>query len=255
MKKPRIIIFDLETIPNMPEAMKVWPQLSNYPGLTLRATITSIICGGWKVLGEKKIHCINAWDYPEWKKDINNDKRVTKAIYDVLKDADQVITHNGKRFDWKFLQTRLMKHRLPLLHKIKHVDTCSEAKSNLFAFNNRLGTISKLAADTDKLDNGGWDLWVDVSLRKAKAMKLMTKYCKQDVKVTEDVYMALRPVIGSALNYNLFSDKPVCHACNGKNVRSDGRRYTKTAVFERYRCRDCGSCGSYNKKGLNGRAL
>jgi len=255
MKKPKIVLFDLETIPNMPEAMKVWPQLSNYPGLTLRATITSIICGGWKVLGQKKIHCINAWDYPEWKKDINNDKKITKAIYDVLKDADQVVTHNGKRFDWKFLQTRLMHHKLPLLHKIHHVDTCSEAKRHLFAFNNRLGTISQLVAGTKKLDNGGWDLWVRVSQRKAEAMKLMSLYCKQDVKVLEDAYMALRPLAAGTINYNRFTDHEVCHSCGSSRLEGNGWRVTQTQRYRRYRCKDCGAAGRYDKKGKNGRAL
>ena len=253
--KPRIILFDLETIPDMKEAMKVWPQLSNYPGLTLRATITTIICAGWKILGEKKIHCINAWDFPNWKKNINDDSRVVKEIYKVLKDADQVVTHNGKRFDWKFLQTRLMKHRLTPLHKIHHVDTCAEAKRNLFAFNNRLGTISKLVADTDKLDNGGWDLWVQVSQRKAKALKLMTRYCKQDVKVLEDVYMALRPIVTGVVNYNRFTDVAGCHACGSTKLISRGWRITQTQKYKRYQCTNCSAYGRYDKKGNNGRTL
>jgi len=129
--KPKIIIFDLETMPNLKEALKVWPQLSQYPGKTLRASITSIICAGWKYHNEKKTHCINAWDFKNWKTNVNDDMEVCKAIREVLEDADAVVTHNGTRFDWKYLQTRLLINGLKPLPKIPHIDTCTIASRNL----------------------------------------------------------------------------------------------------------------------------
>jgi len=78
------------------------------------------------------------------------------------------------------------------------------AKRNLYAFNNRLGTIGKLLANDDKLDNGGWDLWVDVSNKDKKALKLMTDYCKQDVILLEKCLKKLIPLIKNMPNMNLF---------------------------------------------------
>lgn len=243
MSGPRIILFDLETLPNLPEALKVWPQLSNYPGQTLKASITTIICGGWKILGEKKIHCINAWDFPEWKTNVNDDSALVRALHEVLKGADCVVTHNGKRFDWKFFQTRLLFHKLEPLPKIHHVDTCAEAKRNLLVFNNRLNTISRFLTETEKMDHEGWDLWVKVHARDPKAMATMTKYCKQDVLALEEVFKALRPVITSLPNHNLFSPlkEKACPGCGSSRLQSRGKYFTKTKVYSRYMCKDCHS--------------
>ena len=247
--KPRIIIFDLETLPNPTEAVAVWPQISDYPGKTLRATITSIICAGWKELGSKKTHCINAWDFPNWKKDKNDDSRVAKAIYDVLNKADAVVTHNGKRFDWKYLQTRLMVNGLDTLDRTPHLDTKAEASRNLFLFNNRLGTLGKFLAGDHKLDTGGWQLWVDVFERKKKAMELMTRYCKQDVDLLEKCFVKMRPFFSNIPNYNLFGrDQYKCPSCGASGLIKAGWRLTKTTRYMRMRCKECSSYSRVNKK-------
>ena len=119
-REPRIILWDLETLPDAREAIKVWTGLGNYPGLTLKASISSIICFGYKVYGkDKPVKCVAAWDFKtRWKKDINDDYMVVKAAYDVLRTADLIVTHNGKRFDQKHLNTRLIKHGFPPLPPI-----------------------------------------------------------------------------------------------------------------------------------------
>jgi DNA polymerase elongation subunit (family B) len=243
MSGPRIVLYDLETLPNLPEALKVWTQLSNYPGQTLKASITSIICAGWKVLGSKKVECINAWDFPEWKKDVNDDGPLCRAIYDVLKDADCVVTHNGSRFDWPFLQTRLLYHGLDSLPKIHHVDTCKEAKRHLKVFNNRLNTIADFLTDTKKMEHEGWDLWVKVHSRDPKAMRTMEAYCKKDVLVLEEVFKRLRPLIKSLPNQNLFNPlkAKACPNCGSSRLQSRGKLLTQTRMYNRYHCQDCGA--------------
>lgn len=254
---PEIILFDLETLPDLEQALKVWCQLSNYPGKTLRATITSVICAGYKYLGEKQTHCINAWDFPEWKKDKNNDKQVVKALYDVLSTADAVVTHNGKRFDWKYLQTRLMKHGLPPLHHIPHIDTKELASRNLFSFNNRLGYIGDWLTQDTKLNHEGWDMWVDVYNDKARAKKMMTKYCKQDVLLLEKVFKKLMPFATNIPNHNLWVDKDekVCPSCGSKKLKSYGLRHTKTRSYRRYRCMNCNSFMRVDLRGKNARSI
>lgn len=237
----RIILFDLEILPNLLEALKVWPQISNYPGTTLKASVTSIICAGWKVLNQDGVHCINAWDFPEWQEDINNDKKVCEAISAILQDAHCVVTHNGKKFDWKFLQTRLRYHKLPPLPPINHVDTCAEAKRELYVFNNRLQTIARFLTDMEKRENEGWDLWVKVWHRDPAAQSEMTKYCKQDVLVLESVFNEIRPIVRGLPNQNLFSPmkENVCPHCGSTRIRKEGKRYTQTGAYQRYICTDC----------------
>jgi hypothetical protein len=244
--EPKIILWDLETLPDLREVMKVIPNLGDYPGLTLKASINSIICFGYKVWGEKKTNCINAWDFKSWSKDVNDDKELVKAIHSVLIDADALVTHNGKRFDWKFLQTRLLKHNLPPLPKILHVDTCAVSKGNLLMFNNRLNTLAKFMTSEEKLENGGWNLWVQVLQRDKKSMELMEKYCKQDVETLGAVFKKLLPFIKDIPNYNAFTpgEKDLCSNCGSTRLEKNGFRTTKTAIFQRFRCKDCGTSQS-----------
>jgi len=252
--KPRIIFFDLETLPNLNEALKVWCSLSQYPFLNMKAQITSVINFGYKVYGEKKSKCINAWDFPEWKRNVNNDKKLVKAAYEILKDADAVVTHNGSRFDWKFLQTRLLFHGLPPLGKIHHIDTCQVAKRNLYAFNNKLGNLGEFFVNDKKLAHTGWQLWVDVHGRNKKAMKLMEKYCKQDVDLLEKVFEEFKPFIKNIPNYNIFNElDKSCPTCGSTKIKSNGWRITATQKYRRYICHDCKSWFRTDTKDRGGR--
>ena len=215
----------------------------------MRATVTSIICAGWKELGKKKVHCINAWDFKAWNKNVNDDREVCQAIYEVLKDADAVITHNGIRFDWKYLQTRLVYNGFPPLHKIKHIDTCSVAKRNFLSFNNKLGYLGDWLVKDNKLENGGWELWVKVHRRDKKAQKLMERYCKQDVILLEKVFLKLRPFIKNLPNRNHFrplqktlDNKNVCPTCGSTDLKKWGFYRTSVMEYQRYRCGHCFSC-------------
>lgn len=233
----------------MEEAMKVFPQLSAYPGLTLKAQINSIICCGYKVLAHNAATaCINAWDFEPWQRDVNDDSELVAAIYGVLKDADCVVTHNGRKFDWKFLQTRLLKHGFDPLHKIPHVDTCAVAKANLMTFNNRLGNVSQFLGLDNKMENGGWDLWVRVRQRDQEAMWIMEEYCKKDVDVLEGVFKRFRPFINNIPNHNLFNIgtglRDVCPKCGSTRLTPSGYRYNVTSIKRRWRCGDCGTAMS-----------
>lgn len=247
-KKPKVILWDIETLPDMNEAMKVWPKLSDYPGLTMKATITTIICGGYKELGSKKTHCINAWDFKGWKKNVNDDYEVVKKIYDILKDADVVITHNGRRFDWKHLQTRLLVHGMRPLHEIIHIDTCVLAKSNILSFNNSLNILTQAFVKDKKIENGGWDLWVKVRNRDKKAMAMMTKYCKHDVIILEKLFNKLRPFAKAMPNFNIYVTDVFkhCRTCGSTNLIKFGFRPSATGIKQRYICNSCGS-SSYSK--------
>jgi len=262
MSEPKIILFDIETIPDFREAMKVWCQLSNYPGQTMKATITTIICVGYKELYSKRTHCINAWDFPNWEIDINDDKEVCKAIYEILKDADAVVTHNGKRFDWKHLQTRFMLNGLPPLPNIPHIDTCLIARRNLLSFNNRLGYLGEWLVSDTKLDNGGWELWVRVSKRIKSACKLMTKYCKKDVDLLEKVFLKLMPFIKNLPNrnidrsqQNIIDGKYVCPSCGSNDTRRNGWSYSKTTKCPRFVCKQCHSYSRGDTRGFNPRSV
>ena len=113
-------------------------------------------------------------------------------------------------------------------------------------FNNGLNTLAKFMTSEQKLENGGWDLWVKVLQRDKKSMDLMERYCKQDVETLQAVFKKLLPMINKIPSYNTFKthDKDVCPNCGSTRQQKNGVRTTMHAVFQRFRCLDCGKSSS-----------
>lgn len=244
MRSLRVILFDLETLPDLDAMFDEIPSLGNFPGRTIKATINSVICFGYKKLGESTTKCVSAWDFKErWEKNVNDDYAVCKAAYNVLKGADVVVTHNGKRFDWKVLQTRLARHGMGPLPPIVHIDTLQESKKNLLAYSNSLKHLSKFFKIIEKKEHDGWPLWKRVHKRQPGAMRLMASYCRQDVRVLEQIFKILRPFLKSLPNANLFTDgsKAVCPVCGSDHLQRRGERVSKTKRSQRYQCQECGT--------------
>jgi len=249
-KEPKIVTFDLETIWDIDKiaTQDVFFGLSNWPGRTMKADIGSIICFGYKIYGQKTAHCINVWDDKEaFDENINNDYLVCAAAYDVLKDADAIITHNGKRYDWKYLQTRFKINGLPTLDKIPHIDTFAEAKKNFSMYSNRLKDLAAQFTPESKIDTGGKNLWTRVYRGDKVAMREMSDYCKQDVVATEALADAFKSEIKIWPNRNLYTGKNDCPVCSSSNIIKHGTRPAKTRIIQRYMCMDCGSTTSATK--------
>lgn len=247
MPQRKILVLDIESAPDLDKVLEIFPSLSDYPGKTLRATINTMICFGYKWHGEMdKAKCLNVWDYSE---DINDDKKLCKMASELIHEADAVVTHNGKKFDWKFIQTRLLKHGLPPIPKIPHIDTCQVARSNLIAYNNRLNTIGELTGSGQKLSHEGWDLWVKTVRGNKTARKKMSDYCKQDVDLLDEIFKKLLPLTTGLPNANLFSEfeKDQCPKCESTRMKRHGNRYTATAVWQRWLCLACGGTHSTPK--------
>jgi DNA polymerase elongation subunit (family B) len=249
VQEPRIVFFDIETVPDLQAALENWCDLSsNRPGKkpTMTASVCSVICFGYRVLGESKARAINAWDFPSWKHDVNDDSALLAQVHEVLKGADAIVTFNGKGFDWRFVQTRMKKHKLDFLPKLPHIDLCQVARSNLFLLNSRLKTVAKYLLDDSKLEHDGWSLWVDTHggvkrKRDLKAEAKMSKYNLKDVDLMVPLYKELRPLIPGIPNHNLFNpmrDK-CCPRCGSTRLKNEGTRVTSTRRYKRYICHDC----------------
>lgn len=247
----RILILDIETLPDLPKILKHLPRVDDWPSNSMKATINSVLCIGFKWLGESRTHILNNWDYSGWKRSVNDDKELLKAFAKIFNEADAIVTQNGKRFDLKFLQTRYVINELPPLdHKVLHLDTKQIAKRYLFAMGNRLNDLAEITGSNLKMENGGWELWEKCWRKEPKALAMMAKYCKQDVKTLEEVFIKLRPFVTQLPNANMWSlEKTNCPTCGSLNIQKHGMRVTKEGIKQRYRCNECGSVSQESKKG------
>lgn len=247
----RILIFDIETLPDLQQVFKHLPRVDDWPGQSLKASINSVLCIGYKWLGEKQTKVLRLWDYPSWETAVNNDSALLKDFQKIYSSADAIVTQNGKKFDVKFLQTRFVINNLPPLdHKMIHLDTKQMAKRYLYAIGNRLDDLAEMTGSEKKMENGGWSLWHKCWMKDAKALRLMEKYCKQDVKTLEQVFLKLRPFATSLPNANQwFLEKTRCPVCGTLNTQKNGKRAYVSKVVQRFRCKDCGAQFTESRKG------
>lgn len=237
MNGPRILLYDLETSLQLAAVF----QLKNNDWISPDNLVTEryVISACWKWLGEKKIHSVSVLDDPlGYIIDPFNDKHVVKVFHDVLETADVVITHNGDRFDNKYMRTRILFHGLTPLPPITSIDTCKIAKSQ-FLFNaNRLDYLGKfLGLGGKKHTSSG--LWLDVLSGSESAIREMVTYNKRDVTLLEEVFLKLRPYIPSHVNRELFG-KSGCPRCGSNKVQSRGTHKAITKVYQRFMCTSCG---------------
>lgn len=194
----RILIYDLETSPNIGWFWRAGYKQNVQPNQILKER--AIICVSYKWLGEDQVYNLS-WDNEQ------DDKFLIEQFVEVLNEADLIIAHNGDRFDIKWLKTRALYHRIPMLPNYKQFDTLKVAKSKLYLNSNRLDYISKFLGFEGKIQTTP-DLWNKVVIKNDRTALIdMLDYCDEDVRQLENVYNELK-----------YLDNPRIHAgvLNGK---------------------------------------
>ncbi len=166
-----------------------------------------------------------------------------KEFCKILAKADEIVAHNGDRFDLKWIRTRALIHGISVMPSPKSIDTLKWAKK-YFNFNsNKLDYIAKFLNVGAKMDTGGLDLWKDIVFRKdQEALDKMVKYCKMDVEVLESVFNKLNAYTLANHNYAVQhgGDKYECPECGGINVKYNKKVVTTAGTVHHWiLCKDC----------------
>lgn len=235
-KKVKILLYDLETEPNLGYTWGKWEQ-----NVIEFKEEWKLLSFAYKWLGEKEVKCLGRVDFTD-----KTDQSLVESLWKLLDDADIVIAHNGDAFDNKKACAKFIEFNLPPPKPFKSIDTKKVAKK-YFKFNsNSLNDLGKLLKLGTKLKHTGIDLWLDCMAGDKKAWELMKRYNKQDVVLLEKVYLKLRPWIENHPDVNAEYGKVwYCPKCGSKDLKSCGIRRTKTNSYRHYRCQNCkGYCKS-----------
>lgn len=233
----KILIFDIETSP-----------------------IEAYVWGGWKqnVSGGQ---IINDWFVISWaakwlfddfviserltpeevlKKD---DRRIINVLHSLINEADIVVAHNGDKFDIKRINTRFLKHLLPSPSSYHSIDTLKTLRRRFSITHNRLDYVGQFLGLGRKIETGGFDLWARCMRGEAEALEEMDTYCKQDVRLLEDVYLMIRPYIKPHPNIGLFIKENVdsCPSCGHDKLILKSTYTTTVNEYDELQCMNCGS--------------
>ena len=180
-------------------------------------------------------------DYKGYKPNELDDKRMMKEIWHFLNGADIVLAHNGRAFDTKLINARLLYHGFPPPSPYKLIDTRLEFKKYIRLPSYSLNNICDYFGIGRKLEHEGFPLWKKCMVGDEKAWRKMKRYNTKDVILTEKLYLLLRPFMKTHPSVSVFTGTGIeCPKCNSKNLQSRGMTRNKTTAYRRIFCKDCG---------------
>jgi hypothetical protein len=241
MSSPKILVFDIETAPILAH---VWGLWENNVSLNQIQSDWHILSWSAKWLNDSADKVM--YQDQRGMKNIADDSKILKGIWNLLDEADIVITQNGKRFDQKKLNARFILSGFPPPSSYRHIDTQEIAKRHFAFTSNKLAYMSdKLCVTYKKLTNHnkfpGHELWNACLKDDIEAWKEMELYNKYDVLSLEELYHKLI-VWDNRINFNVYTDSlDVVCKCGSKSFIKNGFSYTNTSKFQKYRCKSCGS--------------
>lgn len=231
----KILLLDIETSQMI---TKVW-QLRGNEYIEPSRIIDDwfMLCWSAKWLFDKHIFSDRLTSEEAKAKD---DKRIAQSIWRLLDEADIVVAHNGDSFDIKKLNTRFLKYRLPHPNYYRSIDTLKIVKKEFRISSNKLDYVCKFLGLDTKINTGGIDLWDSCEKGDEQALKKISRYCDNDVKILEELYLYLRPYIRNHPNLELYVDGNACPNCGSLNLEEAGLYRTQKQTYTSYRC-ECGS--------------
>lgn len=227
----KILTLDIETYPIIGA---VWGLRDQNLGLDFIIEDPYVLCFAAKWHGEKKTHFHSVWD--------DTQEGMLKKAYDLVSQADAVISYNGQKFDIPTLNSEFARKGLLPTAPIKHIDLLRVARKQFRLPSYKLDYVAKHLGLGQKVKHEGINLWFDSAAGDAKAQARMRKYNIQDVVLTEKVYDRLLPWIHNHPNKALYElkEEPACPNCGSTHLTRRGYSYTATTKFARVCCDNCG---------------
>lgn len=216
---------DIETSPNVVYSWRLGPKihLDHHSIVRERA----IICICWKHEGSPQVHSLT-WDREQ------DDREMLRRFAPVLSESDEIVAHNGDRFDFPWIYTRCLKHGINLPSRLKSVDTLQWARRKFYFNSNRLDYLSKFLGRTGKIKTD-FSLWKRIiEQNDPKALDHMVRYNKTDVKELAYVYRRMAPYMPARTHCGVLAggDKWSCPHCGKTNIRSDRRTVTEKGTVQ-----------------------
>lgn len=224
----KILLLDIEWKPTKAYVWQPWKE-----NITPEKIIEhgGLLCVGYKWLGKPRTTVVSEWKH-------GRDGMLQKT-HEVLSQAEAVVTYNGDKYDLRKLNGEFMLSDMPPPPPVTSIDVLKTVKKMGY-FMNRLAFIGPFLGLGHKVSHSGMSLWTSVMDGDKKAQTIMTKYCKQDVDLLEELYLKIRPYITD--HPQLVDAAPrSCGACGSTHMQSRGYRRTKSFRIQRLQCQDCGA--------------
>jgi RNase_H superfamily len=235
----KILILDIETKPLLGW---VWGLWDNNVALNQLEQDWSILSWSAKWLHDPDDKVM--YNDNRKAKNLDDDRELLQEVWELLDQADIVITHFGEKFDIPKLFTRFAYHDMNKPSSFRQIDT-KKIASTVFSFtSNKLEYLAKfLKVKHKKLTDRkfvGQDLWTGCIKGVKAAWDEMKLYNERDVIVLQEVYHRLKKW-DKKINFDVYHNEliNICPCCEGKSFTIHKHKpfiHTNTGKFDRLIC-------------------
>ena len=234
----KILVYDIET---SPLEVYTWGTFKQNIGLNQIIKDTSVLSWSAKWIGQDEVMYMDL----RGKEDRRDDKELCQAIWELLDEADLVITQNGINFDEKRLNARFLYHGFRPPSSSKHIDTYRIAKKNFGFTSNKLAYMTdKFCTEYKKLSHAkypGFSLWRQcLEYDNPEAWEEMEEYNRYDVLSLEELYLKLAPWDNTIHFGPITGGNEMECKCGSTEYKRSGFYYTGAGKFQKYQCLSCG---------------
>lgn len=221
---PDILVLDIETSPHITYEWKLWGD--HYTPAERLIRPAEILCVSYKWVGERGVHTLRG-------------ARMAEQLKRIMTKADAVVTYNGNRFDLKRIYALIVQSGLKPPAKPVSIDLFRVVARNFDFPYKTLDYVCRTLLGAKKQKHPGMPMWIGCMEGDEVMWRKMIRYCEQDVRITEKLYLYLRPWISSQFSMTPI-DEEKCPYCGSAELVRQGTRRTKTRLYPRLLCKNCG---------------
>jgi DNA polymerase elongation subunit (family B) len=246
----KTLVLDIETSPM--EAF-VWNRKDVQIALNQIKEEWSVMSWGAKWWGDHPSKVM--YQSTSKEKNPRDDRKILRALRDLIDQADILVTQNGEQFDARKLNARFILLGIRPPSPYRHFDTyklihrvAAMTSSSLEYLTGKLNTKYKKLAHKKY---PGMELWKECLKGNQDAWKEMKKYNIHDVLSTEELAGGLIPWAPESFP-KFWADEGIqndrlCKNCGQAKLQNNGYRFSND---KRYHRKYCYGCGSWSKGGL-----
>lgn len=226
--KPRILIYDIETAPLLGYCWSLW---QNNVSLNQIHSDWHVLSWAAKWLGEDTVYYQDQRNAEV----IEDDYEILQGIWEMLDQADFVITQNGKKFDQKKLNARFVIHGMKPPSTYRHIDVLQITKAQFGFSSHKLqymtDTLCKKYKKSTHAKFAGFDLWKACMEGNLEAFCEMEHYNTLDILSLEELFLIVAPWDARLPVFDVYRDDVV----ENEEWVMDGYVYSNLGKYERYR--------------------
>jgi DNA polymerase elongation subunit (family B) len=230
----RILTLDIETTYMQLRGWRLHGE--QHYGLNQIADPGGVICWAAKWADSDKVMSSSVWQHGE--------QGMAQRIHKLLDAADVVVGYNHCSFDLKHLNALFVAQGMPPPSPYRTQDLLRVVRRRFKFPSSKLDYVAGVLLGERKLQHAGFDLWVAVAEGDPAAQRLMLRYCKQDVVLTEKLATALEAWTSGTdiAGHGMFDDDGVdkCPRCGSVDLHRRGWLTSAAGRYRRYQCQQCG---------------